>query len=94
MTLTALPSLALQFGAGALAGALIGYAYFTALWWNVALIDKGSTATALLFFVARFAVLAAAFFILAKFGALPLLAGAAGLLAARRVALRRHGSAP
>lgn len=94
MTLSTFPSLALQFSAGALAGALLGYAYFTALWWNVALIDKGSAATALILFLTRFALLAGAFFDLAKFGALALLAGAAGLLVARRVALRRLGGAP
>ncbi len=94
MTLSPLPSLALQFSAGALAGALLGYAYFKALWWNVALIDKGSAATALLLFLARFTLLATAFFGLARFGALALLAGAAGLLAARRVALRRLGGPP
>jgi F1F0 ATPase subunit 2 len=94
MTSPTLPFLALQFCAGALAGGLLGYAYFRALWWNVSLIDKGSTAMALVFFVLRFAMLAAAFFGLAQFGALPLLAAAAGLLAARRLALRRMGSAP
>lgn len=85
------PTLALQFAAGAGAGAIVGYAYFKALWWNVSLIETGAAATALLLFATRFALLAAAFFILAKFGALPLLAGAAGLLAARRAMLRRLG---
>lgn len=94
MIVSPLPSLALQFVAGALAGAVLGYGYFKALWWNVALIDKGSTTMALLLFVARFTLLAVAFFILARFGALPLLAGAAGLLVVRRMAIRRLGGTP
>ncbi len=94
MTLSTLPSLAMQFGAGALGGALLGYVYFRALWWNVALIDRGSTATALFLFLARFALLGAILFFIARFGALPLLAAAAGLLVARRIAMRRFGGAP
>lgn len=94
MTGSQLSSLALQGALGGLAGALLGYAYFTALRWNVTLIEKGAAPAAALLFVARFALLSAAFVMLAKLGALPLLAGAAGLLVARRVMLRRHGATP
>ncbi len=89
-----LPSLALQSIAGAMAGVLLGFGYFKALWWNVTLLDRGETKSALLLFGARFVILAGAFFLLARLGALPLLAGAAGLLAARRALMRRLGGAP
>jgi F1F0 ATPase subunit 2 len=84
-------AVALQACVGAAVGAVAGYVYFTALWWNVALFDKGATAGAVLLVVARFALLAAIFFLLAKSGAPPLLAGAVGLLIARRFAIRRFG---
>ena len=38
-----LSMLALQLCAGGLVGAIAGYGYFTALWWNVRLIDRGAT---------------------------------------------------
>jgi F1F0 ATPase subunit 2 len=89
-----LPAMALQILVGASIGAVAGYCYFTALWWNVGLIDRGAMAGALLLFAARFALLAGVFILLAKFAALSLLAGAGGLLAARRLLVRRHGGAP
>jgi hypothetical protein len=97
MTLPALPplsSLALQACAGAVIGAVAGHGYFTALWWNVLLIDRGATARALLLFATRVALLVLTLFILVRIGALSLLAGAAGLLLARRRLLRRIGRRP
>jgi F1F0 ATPase subunit 2 len=88
------PAMALQICVGASVGAATGYCYFTALWWNVGLIDRGAIAGAVLLFATRFALLAAIFVLLAKFGALSLLAGAGGLLAARRLTIRKHGGAP
>ncbi len=92
MTVTvSLSSLALQLGVGSLVGAIAGYGYFTALWWNVLLIDRGATGTALLLLAARVAALTLTLFVLVRFGALALLGGAAGLLVARRVLMRRLG---
>ncbi len=86
-----LPSLAFQIALGAAAGAAAGYAYFTALRWNVDLFERGATPKAILLLASRFALLAALFVGLAKVGAPALLAAAIGLLVARRVTLRRLG---
>ncbi|MGE5388679.1 MAG: ATP synthase subunit I [Hyphomicrobiales bacterium] len=86
-----LSMLALQLCAGGLVGAIAGYGYFTALWWNVRLIDRGATGRALLLLAARVAALTLTLFVLVRFGALALLAGAGGLLAARRVLVQRLG---
>jgi F1F0 ATPase subunit 2 len=86
-----LPLLVIKLCAAGLVGAVVGYGYFTALWWNVVLIDRGSTGRALLLLAARVAVLALTLLILVRFGALALLAGAGGLLAARHVLVRRIG---
>lgn len=84
-------SLVLQLCVGAVVGAAVGYGYFSALWWNVLLIDRGAATRALLLFAARIALLAATLFGLVHIGALALLAGAAGLLAARRLLIKRIG---
>ena len=89
--IAALPSFALQVALGAAVGAAAGFAYFTALRWNVDLFERGATPKALLVLVTRFALLAALFVGLAKLGAPALLSAALGLLAARRVTLRRLG---
>ena len=89
--IAALPSLALQVALGAAVGAAAGFAYFRALRWNVDLFERGATPIALLLLVTRFGLLAALFFALAKLGAPALLSAALGLLAARRVTLRRLG---
>ncbi|MGJ0508650.1 MAG: N-ATPase subunit AtpR [Methylocystis sp.] len=94
LTTTPLSTLALQVCGGGLAGAIAGYLYFTGLWWNVLLIDRGATGRAALLLVARVAALALTLFVLVRIGALALLAGAAGLLAARRVLMRRLGGDP
>ena len=91
MTVSAAP-LALQLALGAGAGSSPrALAYFRALRWNVDLFERGVTPKAILLLMARFAALAAALAALAKIGALALLSGALGLLAARRVVLRRLG---
>ncbi|BBU64262.1 hypothetical protein MSC49_41970 (plasmid) [Methylosinus sp. C49] len=90
MTVSAAP-LALQLALGAGAGFAAGLAYFRALRWNVDLFERGVTPKAILLLITRFAALAAALAALAKIGALALLSGALGLLAARRVVLRRLG---
>lgn len=89
--IAALPSLAFQVALGVVTGAAAGFAYFTALRWNVDLFERGATPGAILLLVMRFALLAALFIALAKVGAPALLAAALGLLAARRVTLRRLG---
>ena len=90
MTAQAAP-LALQLTFGAAAGGVAGLAYFMALRWNVALFERGATPRAILLVVTRFALLSAFFVALAQLGAPALLAAALGLLAARRVTLRRLG---
>ncbi|MGJ0394040.1 MAG: N-ATPase subunit AtpR [Methylocystis sp.] len=94
LSLSAPVSPALQLCAGALIGAVVGYGYFSALWWNVLLIDRGAVARALLLFATRIALLALTLFALVKFGALALLAGAGGLLVARRLLIKRIGDGP
>ncbi len=91
MTEFSLPAAALQIGAGALAGGLAGALYFTALWWNVSLFEHGATPRALALLLLRFALLALVLIALAKLGALALLSGAAALLLARRLVIRRFG---
>lgn len=90
MTLLAAP-IPIQLALGAAVGVAAGFVHFTALRWNVSLFERGATPKAILLLLTRFAILAAALVGLAKLGALPLLAGAAGLLAARQVVLRRSG---
>jgi F1F0 ATPase subunit 2 len=91
MAAAPLSLLAIKLCASGIVGAIVGYGYFAALWWNVVLIDRGSTGRALLLLAARVAVLVLTLFILVRFGALALLAGAGGLLAARHVLVRRIG---
>ncbi len=91
MTVSLAVSPALQLCAGAVIGAIVGYGYFSALWWNVLLIDRRAAARALLLFAARVTVLALTLFALVKLGALALLSGAGGLLAARRLLIKRIG---
>lgn len=91
MTEFSLDHAALQIAVGAVAGWLTGAAYFSALWWNVGLFENGATPRALALLIVRFAFLAAVFIALAKLSAFALLAGAAGLLFARRLMMRKYG---
>lgn len=84
-------AIALQAALGAAVGLFAGFCYFAALWWNVGLFERGATPSALLLLLMRFGALAAVFAGLAKVGPFALLAGAGGLLAARRLLIRRLG---
>jgi F1F0 ATPase subunit 2 len=86
-----IPSFAFQLILGAAAGLVAGYAYFAALRWNVDLFERGVTPSAILLLLVRYAALSVLLVALAKLGAPALLSAALGLLAARRVALRRLG---
>lgn len=83
-SLASLPALA-----GLAAGFLLGTAHFGSLWWNAAWFAEGRPLPALLLQLGRLALLAGGFVLLARFGALPLLAGTAGLLCARKLVLHR-----
>jgi len=75
-----------------LAGLVLGYVHFGALRRLSADYLSGRARRALGLQLARLGVMAAALFGLAKWGALPLLAGALGILLARAVVLRRAGA--
>lgn len=76
---------------GLAVGALLGVIHFGSLWWNATLFARGGAAAALAIQLARFAVLVLALAGLARLGAVPLLAGAAGLIAARQLVVHRLG---
>jgi hypothetical protein len=76
---------------GLAAGALLGWLYFAMLRRNTALYLGRSFALGLGMQLLRFAAVGLVFFLLARLGAGALLAGALGLLAVRRVYLRRVG---
>ncbi len=77
---------------GLVAGVLVGLFHFRSLWWNTqAYANGGNPLRALALQFVRFGGLIAVLFGLAKLGALPLLAGALGLLLARSFVLRRVG---
>ena len=85
-------SILLHFALGFVAGFAVGLLHFRLLWWNTQmLLGSGPSPMAIAVLVLRFAVLIGAFVLLAQFGALALLAGAVGVLAARQVAVRRTG---
>ncbi|MBN8892075.1 MAG: hypothetical protein BGP12_14310 [Rhodospirillales bacterium 70-18] len=74
-------------------GVLLGAAHFGSLWWNTRLYAGGAAGRALAMQMLRIGVLVAVLAVLARFGAVALLAGAAGLLLARAVLVRRLGGA-
>ncbi len=76
---------------GLLGGAVIGLAHFGSLWVGVNVFLAGQPVRAMALQFARFAVLAGGLFALAWHGALALVAGALGVLAARALFLRRLG---
>lgn len=76
---------------GLAAGALTGLAHFGSLSWNTRLFATGSALGAAGLQIARLAFVGIAFFGLAKIGAGALIAGLAGLLAARHGVLRYLG---
>lgn len=79
---------------GLIVGTLLGLAYFGSLWWNARLYAGGGGFRALGIQMLRLVLLIGGLAGLAKLGALPLLAGALGLLAARSLLIRRLGRTP
>ncbi len=77
-------TLAATAGAWFVTGALLGLAHFGALRWNVRWMLGGRALLSFGLQLLRFAVIGAVLTLIARwFGALPLLAGTLGLLAAR-----------
>lgn len=83
-----------QLSMGLALGTLAGAWHFMSLRWNWPLFAEGRAAAALALQLARFALTGALLFLLAHVGALALLAGMAGFLLARAIAMRRHGGRP
>ena len=81
-------SLAVLIGAFS-AGAALGGAHFGTLWWSVVLMREGRTGLGVAVQALRFAALAFALALIARQGAGPFLAAAAGALAARALLMRR-----
>lgn len=79
---------------GLIVGVLLGLAYFGSLWWNARLYASGGGLRALAVQMLRLALLVGVLAGLAKLGALPLLTGALGLLAARNLLVRHLGRTP
>jgi len=71
-------------------GAALGAAHFSSLWWSVVLMRDGRTGLGLAVQALRFAALAVALALIARLGAGPFLAAAAGLLAVRVALMRRY----
>ena len=82
--------LALQAGTWLGTGALIGASYFLALHWTVSMLALGRTPLlAMALVLGRFVLLAGVLAAIAsRFGALPLLLAAAGILVVRTAAVR------
>lgn len=91
MNVTILPAVAVDLLA-ALAGLAVGLGHFASLRWNATLFAGGGAAKAFALQLARLALTATVFFLLARVGAWPLLCGAGGWLCARAFALRRWGA--
>jgi F1F0 ATPase subunit 2 len=70
-------------------GALLGACYFQTLWWNVHLLTSGSAWRAIGLHILRFGVLVASLYAVSRFGAVPLIFAAMGVLAGRALVLRR-----
>lgn len=85
-------SLIAQSGLGLLVGLVVGAVHFGSLWWNTQIFARsGSLVMAFTIQFGRFGLLAAVFVLLSRLGALPLLAGALGLLVARQAVIKRVG---
>ncbi len=78
---------------GLAVGALMGAIHFGLLGWNTRLFVNGSALGAAGLQIARLALVGVVFFGLSKVGAGALIAGLAGLLAARHGMLRHSGRA-
>lgn len=79
----------LQVFLGLLVGAAVGYVFFTSLHRNVQKLVTGSVVPALLGQLLRFGLLAPVLFLLANWGAIPLLAGTVGLTFVRYLVVHR-----
>lgn len=72
---------------GLVAGLLAGAVHFVSLRWNVRFFASGHAVIAFVLQLARLGLTAAVFILLAKVGAFALLAGVAGFIWARSIAL-------
>ena len=72
------------------AGVGLGAAHFRSLWWSVVLLREGRMGIGVAVQSLRFLVLAAALVVIARLGAGPFIAAAAGVLAARALLMRRY----
>jgi len=72
------------------AGAGLGATHFGSLWWSVVLMRDGRTGLGVGVQSLRFVVLTAALVLIARLGAGPFIAAAAGVLAARALLTRRY----
>lgn len=79
---------------GLCAGLLLGIGHFASLRWNADLLMQGRAARAAILMLGRFALLGLVLFGLALLGALPLLAGALGVILGRMIVLRRGRQMP
>ena len=91
LLLVPLPVLLSRLAIGLLAGTAAGAWHFVSLRWNWPLFASGRMAAALALQIARIALTCAVLLVLARVGALALLAGMVGMLLARRIALRHCG---
>jgi F1F0 ATPase subunit 2 len=74
---------------GLVAGAFLGAAHLSSLWWSVVLICDRRPILGFLAQALRLCVLASALALIARHGAAPLLSAAFGLVAPRAVLLKR-----
>lgn len=86
-----LPSFAIQFAVGLAGGLVAGAWHFLSLKWNWPLFSVGKIAAALGLQSARLALTCALLLLLARIGAPALLAGMAGVLIARGIAVHDYG---
>lgn len=81
----------IEAAAGLVGGIAVGVWHFASLRWNTRLFSAGRAVPAFCLQLARFALTCAVLFGLARIGAFALLAGMAGFLFARGVALHSVG---
>jgi F1F0 ATPase subunit 2 len=72
-----------------IAGILLGLGHFASLWWNCDAFAKGRIGRAFAIQLARLVSVVVGFALVARFGAVPLLAAGSGLLLARALVRRR-----
>jgi F1F0 ATPase subunit 2 len=89
-----LPLTVARFAMGLAVGTLAGAWHFMSLRWNWPLFAQGRAAAALALQLARFTLTGALLLMLAHAGPLALLAGMAGILLARAIAVRSREGKP